>query len=118
MNRDMDLIREILFKIEESGTTPQDVTKLVPDVPIETARYHIRLLVEAELVTAVDVSTMDGENYLITGLTWAGHDFLDAARSNERWEKAKSILANKGGGMVFDVVKQLLVKLLSDQVLS
>lgn len=118
MKRDMDLIRKILFKIEESDTTPRDVARLLPDVPLEEARYHMRLLYEADMIRATDASTFGGENYLVTGLTWAGHDFLDAARSNERWEKAKTILANKGGGMVFDVLKQLLVKLLSDQVLS
>jgi hypothetical protein len=42
-------------------------------------------------------------------LTWEGHEFLDAARDNGRWEKAKGAMS-KVGGFVFDISKQLLIQ--------
>jgi hypothetical protein len=117
MKRDMDLIRELLLRIESTNNLPKDLDLSFPAHHDSTVAYHLRLLVEARLITYIDTSTMQGESYLVTGLTWDGHDFLEASRDETRWRNAKEMIAKKGGGMVFDVVKQVLVKLLSDQVL-
>jgi hypothetical protein len=44
-------------------------------------------------------------------ISWNGHEFLNAARDNTRWEKAKGAMA-KAGGFVLPVLMQLLTQYL------
>jgi hypothetical protein len=116
VKRDMDLIRKILLAVEESAGEAR-----IPEIDGYTAveiAYHSRLLLDAELITALDASSHDGEAYLITGFTWSGHDFLDASRNDTVWNKAKDIIKIKGGAFTFEILKSLLTKLVSEQVLG
>ena len=113
MRRDMDLIREILLKVEGNnnpfgmeaveieGRTPQDVG------------YQMKLLVEAGLVEAGDRTYCgaDAMYWHSARLTWEGHEFLDAARDDTRWNKMKAMVKEKAGTVGFEVVKQVLVVL-------
>lgn len=80
--------------------------------------YHIMLLHNAGLIEAVDASSKDGIDWKARNLTWEGHDFLEASENDTVWNKAKQIMKEKGGGMTLDVLKQLLVKLLQQHILS
>jgi hypothetical protein len=51
-------------------------------------------------------------------LTWQGHEFLDAARDESRWNKAKKIVMEKGGAITFEMLKQLLLELMKSAVLG
>jgi hypothetical protein len=46
-------------------------------------------------------------------LTWKGHDFLELARDQERWNRAKAIIAKVGGAPV-----AVWMKVLTDLVLE
>ena len=83
----------------------------------EEVSYHIMLLAKEGLVEASDLSSNDGFVWKPTRLTWAGHEFLDAARDESRWTKAKDIVLKKGGGLTFDVVKAVLIDLMRKSVL-
>jgi len=48
-------------------------------------------------------------------LTWAGHDFLDAARNERAWEFAKRSIS-KVGTVAFDVTKALLIQWAKQQL--
>ena len=48
------------------------------------------LLNESRLVKAVNFSTYGDSNWVPLRLTWEGHDFLDAARNEDRRKKAKA----------------------------
>jgi hypothetical protein len=37
----------------------------------------------------------------LDGLTWAGHESLEA-RDDTRWGRAKGVMKDKSGGMVFE----------------
>jgi hypothetical protein len=116
VKRDMDLVRKILLVVEDSA-----VEARIPKIDGYTSEkiaYHSRLLLDAGLITALDASSHDGEAYLITGLTWAGRDFLDASRNDTVWNKAKDIIKIKGGGFTFEILKSLLTKLLSEHILG
>ncbi len=117
MKRDMDLIREILLRVEQSKSPPSDIDLDIPEYDDNEITYNIGLLFKAGLVEAIDASSSSGNHYLITGITWDGHEFLDASRNNDVWTKTKEYIASKGGGMTFDVLKQLLTKFLSEQML-
>ncbi len=89
MKRDMDLVRAILIEMEKwtpgqdggeievQGRTPEEIT------------YHLGLMHEAGLIKAINASSHDGEAWLPLKILWDGHEFLDAARSDTVWAKAK-----------------------------
>ena len=110
MKRDMELIRKIMFKIEEdySGT-------LIRALPIEgydlvTVAEHCRLMTEYGLIDEYKPIGADGHpvlTFLVGNLTWEGYDFLDKVRQDTVWNKTKDVITQKGLPMVFDVVKQI-----------
>jgi len=90
MKRDMDLVRELLLKIEEEGSPA------LHTVPEMAGRSHgevahlVKLLIQAGFLDAIDVTSMDGVNFLEIEMTWIGHDFLDQIRDPEIWQQTKA----------------------------
>jgi hypothetical protein len=113
----MDLVKKILFAMEEepSGFARHSESKIA-GYSQETIGYHVLIMIEAGLVKGDDVSDyFPTPCAMATRLTWLGHEFLDACREETRWNKAKEIVG-KLGGVTFDVFKQILTKLMVDQV--
>lgn len=117
MKRDMDLARKILFAIEESEGEcgPDDIT--IEGYSDQIVYYHIKILAEAGLIEAEDISKMgeDGFRWWAKSLTWQGHEFLEAARDNSRWEKAKKLASEKTGSLMFEAIKFALTQLIKNQ---
>jgi len=113
MRRDLDLIRKMLLAIEDSpsGWAPDFKIEGYSDAQIG---YHAHLMIDAGLARGSDVTTMGGHGpeALLTSLTWEGHEFAEAARDEKRWKKAMGVVAEKGGNITLDVMKQLLVSLM------
>lgn len=110
MKRDMDLAREILFKIEEHPD-PNDIAEIsIGDYSDDEISYHIKLLKQAGLIDAIDFSDSRGFEWKAKSLTWEGHEFLEAARNLSRWESAKNIILGKGGNLTFDILKTVLTE--------
>jgi hypothetical protein len=110
MQRDMDLIRRILL-YTETNSMPSTLC-FAPQIEGYTAEqigYHIVLLKEADFIDAVAPGKY-GPVWGIRGLTWAGHDFLDAARNDTLWESTKRLVKDKAGSVSLDVLKALLVE--------
>jgi hypothetical protein len=118
MKRDMNLARKIMLELESRDSTsvlnPTDIEGSSP----EEVSYHIMLLDEAGLIRAIDGSSVSDIYWFASRLTWEGHEFLEAAKDVSRWEQAKKMVAEKGGGMVYDVLKAVLVKLMTDAVMG
>jgi hypothetical protein len=116
MKRDMDLIRAILFRIERSDTTGSGR----PDVIFERhsqekVSYHVLLAAQAGFIKARDLTNSGSKlDVRPIHLTWAGHEFIDAVRSDTLWEKAKSISREKTGTVSFEALKIVLSKLMRD----
>ena len=112
MKRDMDLVREILFAVEESDDDPLGWIDLtLPGRSREDVTYHVMILAEAGLIEAQDLSSMSGFDFKPKRLTWLGHEFLDAARSNTLWERAKDETLKQTGGLSLDLLKAALLHL-------
>ncbi|MYJ71465.1 MAG: DUF2513 domain-containing protein [Rhodospirillaceae bacterium] len=115
MKRNMDLAREILLRIE--ATEPRDAPKLdIPGFEEEEIGLHVELVIEHGFVKGITIPRGDGRAhtiaaYRIEGLTWEGHDFLDAARKETIWKKAKEKCLEATGGLAFDALKACLVEL-------
>ncbi len=93
MHRDMDLVRELLIKLESdqklNGTrwiqyTPKELG--VSDRSAEEVGYHLGLLVEEGFVRGVVGTEIIPP---ISKLTWQGHEFLEDIRDPDIWSKTK-----------------------------
>lgn len=110
MQRDMELVRALLLKIE-SATEPVDSAALeVEGFDSESIQYHVRLLAEAELLHAADTANR-GNRYamLVFRLTWNGHEFLDAARDNTTWSKARGSIKSSIGSASLQLLQRVLL---------
>jgi Hypothetical protein (DUF2513) len=118
MRRDMDLIRQIMFKVEEQpgGYAPNDFT--IEGHSQDEVLYHVWLLGDAGWMKVSDASYMgsSGPQALPVSLTSAGHDFIDAARNNTTWTKAKEKVAAIGGSVTLAILKQVLDSILKAQL--
>lgn len=115
MKRDMDLARKILFEIEKAPFQGSWVEIKFDEYSPSEVSYHVMILAEAGLIKAIDMSSMSEYVWKPARLTWQGHEFLDAARDNGRWEQAKGIMS-KAGAFGFEIIKQLLVELAKAQL--
>jgi hypothetical protein len=95
MQRDMDLIREILVLINNDpkydGTrefyydTPEEFG--IYNRSVEEVAYHIRLLIQANFIDgAVNMAV---PMQTIRALTWQGHEFEANIRDSGIWTKTK-----------------------------
>lgn len=113
MKRDWDIVREILCKLEDLEST-DDIVRL-SDFPVERAfeySYNMELLIEAGLVDGQMSKTLGrgAAHFMARRLTWVGHEFLDAVRSNTVWSKTKRTFAEQGLGMTFDMAKTVATR--------
>ncbi|MDJ0850322.1 MAG: DUF2513 domain-containing protein [Myxococcota bacterium] len=115
MKRDMDLVREILLKLE-SLRDPEEVFGGENFAERDFAELygHLEIMKDAGLI---DFENISASGQCIGRLTWAGHEFLDQARDPERWQKAKSIMRGVGS-MSFEILKDTLKRLITDAVLE
>jgi len=105
MKRDMDVIRLILMR-QESGEAPPELAKYPEDLVV----YNIALMKDAGLVEAVLANDAKGfpRAAVIIRLTWAGHDFLDAARDDTLWRKAREKIIRPAGSWTFGILLEWL----------
>lgn len=111
MKRDMDLVRKILLAAEEEADGYASKNPEIDGYTRDQVGYHIYLMEQAGLVEASETSAMGSASptAILNNLTWKGHDFLDAAKNNNVWTKAKQKAASVGGSLTFDLMKELLV---------
>ena len=116
MERDPELIRQILLEIEscEHGFVP--CVFAVEGYTEEKVGYHCCLLSEAGLIIGLDVTSAGDPSpvYIPHRLTSQGHDFLDAARNTSVWRTAMSKTFDVGLTVSMPVLKQLLESLMRD----
>ncbi|PKV63379.1 DUF2513 domain-containing protein [Pontibacter ramchanderi] len=90
MKRNIDLVRQILLKTEELGFLNRSFELSIEDYSKEEISYHVKLLAQAGYLEAEYISCKELTEWNPISLTWSGHEFLDAARDNTVWNKAKS----------------------------
>jgi hypothetical protein len=111
MKRDMDLCREVLRRLEEHPEPENYFPLNIDNRSDEEVSYHVRLLHQAGLIDGENTTSRDGFGWHAFNLTWEGHEFLEAARDDGLWKKAKDTTLSKGGGLTLDVLKAVLVEL-------
>jgi len=118
MKRDMDLVRELLLKLEAE---PLDGNLWCLDIDgfgivgrtYDEVAYYMVLLIDGGL--------LDGEREQSGGivarkLTWAGHDFLDSVRDPRTWSATKDKV-KKAGGFTLDIIASTAKEIIKHELI-
>jgi hypothetical protein len=107
MVRDMELVRKILLQVRDGNLHGS-----VDGFDTDTVNYHKALLVKAELLEGTFKYSSSGQKpddiptgVRIKGITWQGHDFVEAISTNTKWEKVKSFLIEGGKDKTLGSIK-------------
>lgn len=111
MKRDMELFRKFLLEVE---TIPPDMVNwvglTVEGHSSDEVAYHARLAHDAGFIEA---RFLPGTNdFTVRRLTYAGHEFLDAAREDTLWQKAKQTVLSNAGTLTVEALKTALAMLM------
>jgi len=128
MKRDLDLVRKILFAMEKDETQTKfgEGEPEIDGYEREDIVYHMRIMAQAGLLHVykselphlndAHLQWRMPKTYVSSySISWNGYEFLDAARDNTRWEKAKGAMA-KAGEFVLPVLMQLLTQYLKAEL--
>lgn len=80
MQRNMDLVRTILMRIEDSPSGSAAPPLGNAAFTSEQVSYHAHIMMEDGLIEDFGVA-----NSPVYSLRWRGHEFLDLARDQKRW---------------------------------
>lgn len=109
MKRDMDLIRKILFYVEDkfqAGKGP--IAIKIDNYSDEIIYEHIKLAYQTGLIQKIiDAVTYTSCNILVGNLTNEGYDLLDKIRDDTVWNKTKQTIKEKGLPMVIETIKTI-----------
>jgi hypothetical protein len=113
MKRDMNLIRSLLLQIEGEEPKP-DLGQYSQEQKI----YHSALLIEAGLVDGEIITNGSGypATTIIIRLKWAGHEFLDAARDEDNWQRATKSVAKAGGSFTIPILSEILTQYIKQKL--
>ena len=106
MQRDMDLLREILLGIEVldngTGCSESDLIQHLRSKGYEDENEeiygHCKIMLEAGLIQFTEpVVYFQGRSQIHDfEIGWNGHEFLDDIRNQNVWQKSKETLKEKG----------------------
>jgi hypothetical protein len=126
MKRDMDLVRDLLLRLESLPVDPGDTILLSPYEDEELAieghtpdqvHYHLALLYEAGFIESGSrrfAGTLD-ENWMFSRLSWSGHEFIDTIRDPEVWRRTKE-RASKAGAWTIGLLTEMGKTVLKQKV--
>jgi hypothetical protein len=121
MQREMDLIRLLLLKLEgleqDAGSVYMyEYSELAIDgYTSDQVLYHLDLLLEARLIDQGGNGAMSA--FVFKRLTWAGHDFVDSVRDDDVWQKSRKGALAAGGWsleLISDLAKGFIRKKASE----
>ena len=113
MKRDMDLIRQLMLKIEALPAGPPAQYR-VGEVEDPVLLAHLEMLIGARLVLG-KISQSHGSRgdvMSISGLTWEGHEWIETVRSQSVWNQTKTTLLENGGALTYELTKAVATQIL------
>lgn len=120
MQRDMDLMRLVVLRVEKDHEGPNDLVDYEDfdqDMVIDgytpaQVEYHLKLAIQSRLF---EIPGGAGGLYIFSGLTPAGHDFADSVRDDKIWNMTKQG-ALAASGFTFELLGQLAKGLVKQQL--
>lgn len=109
MQRNWDVVRKILLKLEAIGDTRTHLqADQVNGYDAELVSHHMQLLDEAGLIRAQCSHGMGAPLECVAlSMTWRGHEFLDQIRQDTVWNAVKGEARKKGLDLSLDVIVTL-----------
>lgn len=107
MRRDMELVRQLLLKIE-AADRGLDLTDFTCDAwTNDEIAYHLRLLKSKGFIDGTEGKAWSGNIVMfhVDGLTWDGADFLDAIRDDRVFSKTSKVVRETVGSVTLDTFK-------------
>jgi Hypothetical protein (DUF2513). len=116
MKRDMDLIRMILFRIEEEVDNTVEYDLSIEGFSLDQVAYHCSILYNGGYIKEYKASYAEDEidSFLIGGLTWSGHEFLEVIRNDTVWIKTKETVKKEGLSLAIEVIKKIASAILDE----
>ena len=122
MKRDLSLCRELLLKLEATQDCPSAAYHFPPgdgDIAVEgwsadEVSYNLARMHEAGFFAEHSDTTAEG-GFIFTGISWTGHEYLDAVRDPDRWRKTKDG-AKAVGGLTFGLAKDLALTIAKAEI--
>ena len=120
MKRDWELCRTIL-RLTEELPEDKDRVDIYGSSELEgftrtLIGYHVYLLHDARLLESMDARDRDNPWDLYPMyLTMAGHDFLEATRNENVWNKTLAVVTSKGGSVTFEILKEIALTYLRSE---
>ncbi|USG61460.1 DUF2513 domain-containing protein [Sneathiella marina] len=118
MKRDIEVVRSILLAIENdddiNGSYAFLYTEnepIIDEIEPQVAFYHLWLCVNGGLVEPH--GDYGPGHIMVKGLTWDGHEFLDAVRNETVWAKVKNEGKAKGYELTIEIARNLATKFLN-----
>ena len=115
MQRDMDLIREILLEVEKKPASERWVARPLLEYSKEDVVAHVMLAIDAQLVAGAVISSFAANVFRIKN---DGYDFLEAAKDDRLWEDAKKRLRAAGVPMSISAMKAMIHTLVLEMITS
>jgi hypothetical protein len=123
MKRDMDLIRDLLLKLEKIDVvSPGDP---YVDIPVEAlavkgftdeeVALHLRMLENSRFIETDPEKPIGTWILRFRQISWQGREFLDTVRDPEIWAKTKKG-AEEAKGFTIDLLKDLAKGLVKKQI--
>jgi hypothetical protein len=114
MERDMDLVKEILAHLRDGNYHVEEEIERHSE---EEIIYHLKImsendLVDVELKEVASKESGGKKEWVIGrmgGLTWRGHEFLDAAENASAWQQAKDFVQEQGSNVPFAVLQKMMM---------
>lgn len=110
MTRDLELIKQILLKLEErESCSPEEIE--IDGYEADAIAFNCILLQEAGFITG-EMNDERGGGELIAAwparITWNGFEFLDLSRNKDAWNKTKGFLKEKGASVSISLFTEVL----------
>jgi hypothetical protein len=117
MKRDIDLMRQILFLVEETAEAHEPLIHALSMEGIDQPLVdeHVKLLIDAGLLEG-DYKYTTNNRILFTAtrsLTPRGHDFLDNVRNANLWNHVRERVQATVGTASFDLIEELARQLVA-----
>jgi hypothetical protein len=110
MKRDMNLVREILIKLENHNEKEFVGYFTLEEYDDDLVTYHLGIMDDAGIIGGRFLYADDKMLWSSLKISWDGHEFLDAIKNENVWSKVKGVVQEKGGSIPFEILKALAIK--------
>ena len=117
MKRDLRLMRDLLLALEKHNDFPVQPSELnMPGQDWQSLIEHLKILESGGLITGKYVGWKTGGTFLVQGITYAGHDYIETIRNDGIFNRALSFIKENSFPATLSILKDDCAKLLLEKL--